>query len=524
MTAPSNLEQALASRREGRMADAERFCLAALSEKPGFAPVIYLLGELLWARGAYDEACDRFGQAIPAADKFAQDYLANQIQRLNQCDWHGYESSRALTTRLVRTGGAVVNPVNFMYISDSASDQSLCARLTAYRKYPAARPLWTRRSRRPGKIRLGYLSSDFYDHAVAHVIAGVFEHHDRNAFELTAISCCPEWQSPIRNQITGAFDHFLNVMDLDDMTVARLIFDRDIDVLISLSGYAYRARPQILAHRPAPVQVSFLGFPGSLGAPYVDYLIADQIVLPPEERRFYAEKIAWMPHVYQPTDDRNFRGPAVSDRQSEGLPADGVVLMAYNQLCKVSPGMFAAWMRILHRSPRAVLWLSEGGDAARINLRQAARDSGIDPARLIFAPRIASREAHLARHHLADLFIDTLPYNAHSTASDALWFGLPVVTCRGGAFPGRVCASLVTAAGFPELAVDGLDDYENLIVDLAGDPARLAALRQQVERRAPESPLFQTENYTRHLESAYRTMYEASQSGLAPESFAVKAS
>ncbi len=519
---PARVNLGLALQQLKRRPEARAAFEAAALRAPRYAPAHQMLGLFLWDGGDFAAAAQSLGRAMALDPAFSSAFQNDQIGRLSNCDWRGYDEAAALATRLVRGAVANIDPIAFMYASNLAADHCASGRL-AGRRYPAMPPLEKRRTRRPGKIRLGYLASDFYDHAVAHAIIGVLEHHDRDQFELTAFSYCPAYPSPIRDRVVAAFDTFLNIKDFDDASIARLIHEREIDVLVNLSGYAYRARPQILSWRPAPVQVSYLGFPGSMGAPFVDYLIADRIVIPPPETRLYSEKIAWMPHCYHPTDDTTFRGPPVSTRQAEGLPDEAIVLMAYNQPGKIAPQMFAAWMNVLRRVPKAVLWLADGGEAACGNLGREAVAAGIDPTRLVFAPRLSSREAHLARHHLADLFIDTLPYNAHTTASDALWFGLPVVTCRGGAFPGRVCASLLTAAGFPELVCENLEDYEALIVDLAEDPARLATLRARVSEAAPKSPLFDTTQYTRDLEAAYRAMHARSQSASAPKGFDVAA-
>ncbi len=514
-----NLGQAL--RTLGRFDEARAAFDLAVKHAPDFAYAHLLLADTLWKLEKYEPAARSYETAVRLDPAFAAEVEAAQIERLDQADWRGYKTSVDLTVKLTRSGALAMNAVKFMYCTGAPADHQQCGRLTA-RKNPPRPPLWTGQARREGKIRLGYLTSDFYDHSVAHVAAGFLERHDRDRFELTAFSCSPPYPSPIRERIVAAFDHFENLADADDQAIARLIRERDIDVLVYLSGYAYRARPGVLAWRPAPVQVNFLGYPGTMGAPYVDYLIADRHVIPQDETGFYDEQIVWMPHTYQPTDDKVARSGGSRTRAQENLPQDAFVLMAYHPASKISPAIFAAWMRILARLPGSVLWLQEAPQVAQENLRREAAARKIDPSRLVFSQRLLSRPDHMARHQLADLFIDSLPYNAHSTASDALWAGLPVVTCRGGAFPGRVCAGLLAAAGFPELIAGDLTAYENLIVALASDPARLAALRARVEVEAPQSPLFDTAAYTRHLEAAWQTMYEATQAGRPPASFQVE--
>lgn len=518
---PACMNHGLALQGLGRLDEAIAAFTRAVTQAPEFAPAHYMLGRLLWWQGAYDDAVRHIEKAATLAPEFATEHEYDQLERLEQANWRGYEASVALTKRLTWAGTLAMNAVKFMYASDSAADHQQCARVNARLRYPARLPLWTGQKRREGKIRLGYLTSDFYDHAVAHIAAGYLEHHDRERFELTAFSCCPPYPSAIRDRVVAAFDHFENLAEADDAAVARLIRERDIDILVFLSGYAYRARPGVLAFRPAPVQVNFQGYPGTLGASYVDYLIADRHVVPPSDTGFYDEKIVWMPHTYQPTDNAVPRSGPTRTRAQEGLPERGVVFMAYHPAPKISPAIFGAWMRILTRTPGSVLWLQQASEQAAANLRGEAEARGVDPARLVFSERLTAREAHIARHALADLFIDSLPYNAHSTASDALWAGLPVVTCLGGAFPGRVCAGLLAAAGMPELAAENLAAYEEMVVALAHDPERLAAIRRRVREEAPHSPLFDTAAYTRDLEAAYQTMYERRQAGLPAAAFAV---
>ncbi len=520
---PALINLGVAFRQLGRLDDAARAFAAVIMAWPDFAAAHYLLGQVVWEQGGYDEASQYIRRAILFSPEFANDYQDQVYDRLSKCDWRGYEAMKALVTQLVKAGNPATSPLNFMYYSNSIADQDQCARTFARRNHPQRPALWNGEPRRPGKIRIGYLSSDFHDHPVAHLLAGVLEAHDRDAFEIVGFSCSPPMDQPIRQRIIPAFDAFLEVAHLNDLAIAQLVRGRDIDILVSLSGYTVNGRPDVLTGRPAPVQVNYHGYPGSLGAPYVDYLIADRQVVPEADARYYVEKLAWLPNSYQPTDDKGQIADATPVRAEAGLPQDGFVFMAYNASRKISPDIFAAWMRILNRTPGSALWLMDSGEAAQTNLRREAQARGVDPGRLVFAPRLDSRADHLARHRLADLFIDTWPYNAHSTASDALWAGLPVLTCEGDTFPSRVGASLVRAAGLGELATRSLVDYEDLAVDLAKDPARMAALRERTRTDVHKSPLFQTAAYTRHLEAAYRTMFERVQAGLPPQAFEVPA-
>jgi predicted O-linked N-acetylglucosamine transferase (SPINDLY family) len=278
----------------------------------------------------------------------------------------------------------------------------------------------------------------------------------------------------------------------------------------------------IFARRPAPVQVNYLGFPATLGAPYIDYILADRIVIPESERQFYSEQVAWLPHSYQANDSSRAEAERTATRAEHGLPETGFLFCSFNQTYKLTPSVFARWMGILKEVPFSVLWLLGGNDQFPRNIRREAEKAGVAPERIVFAP-MADLPGHLARLSLADLFLDTSPYNSHTTASDALWAGLPLITCRGTTFPGRVAESLLTAIGLPELVAEDMAAYERLAMELAKDPSRLSCLRQKLENNRRSAPLFDTLHFTRHVEAAYRTMWEISQAGQAPRSFAVPA-
>ncbi len=519
---PAAVNASIALNFVGRVDEAETMLRRAMVLDPRFAAAPFMLSQLLWDRGDYDQACEALGRAMKLAPEFTLENYATLYSKLGDCDWRGLDALKALMTKKIRAGSVISSPLTFMYYSESVADQGQCARSYAHSVYPPQKPLWSGQERKPGKIRVGYMSSDYYNHAVARLMAGVLENHDREKFELFAYSLMPPIDHDIRNRIIPAFDHFNEVAHLDHVTIANKIREDDIDILVNLNGYTLNTRPEIMALRPARIQVSLLGYPGTTGAPYMDYLIADRSVVRLEDMRHYSEKIVWMPHTYQPTDDKVLVASRTPTREAEGLPEDAFVFSAYNPTRKIGPAVFAAWMRILSRVPGSVLWLQDGGEAAAANLRREAEGQGIDPERLVFATFAPAHEDHLARLKLADLYIDTTPYNAHSIASDVMWMGVPVITCRGATFPGRVCAGLVEAAGFPELVTDNLQDYENLAVDLALDRERLAALRERMETEGRSSPLFQTATYTRHLEQAYTTMFERAQKNLPTEYFAVR--
>ena len=364
---------------------------------------------------------------------------------------------------------------------------------------------------RSGRLRIGYLSSDFHDHATAYLIAELIERHDRDRFEIYGYSYGADPGGAMRARLVSAFDRFTDIDALPHRDAAARIRADDIDILVDLKGHTHRARPKILAFRPAPVQVNYLGFPGTMGAPFIDYIVADEFIVPRDRQMLFAEKLAYLPDCYQPNDTRR-EIAAAPGRAACGLPAQGFVFCAFNNSFKITPAFFAIWMRLLQQVPGSVLWLLESNALVRRNLGAAAVAAGVDPGRLVFAP-MQPHGQHLARHRHADLFLDTLPCNAHTTASDALWAGLPVLTCVGETFAGRVAGSIVRAAGLAELATNSPRDYEAQALALARDPARLAGIRSRLGAGREKLPLFDMAKRTRDLEALYARMAEICRSG-----------
>lgn len=321
-----------------------------------------------------------------------------------------------------------------------------------------------------------------------------------------------------REALAAALDGLVDLRGVDDTAAAGRIHEDGIDILVDLNGYTTGARTGIMARRPAPVQVNFLGYPGTMGVDFIDYIIADPVILPREQQQFYDEQVVWMPDSYQPNDSRRHADTVSRRRSTFGLPETGFVFCCFNACWKITPAMFAIWMRLLAATPGSVLWLLGAGGPAPDNLRREATAQGISPERLIFAAQRPAAE-HLARQHAADLFLDTLPYNAHTTAADALWEGLPLLTCAGTGFPGRVAASLLHAALLPELVTTSLADYEDRALSLAREPVTLAALRERLRLR--RGPLFDMARYTRHLEAGYTRMVDCWRAGEPPRSFSV---
>lgn len=366
------------------------------------------------------------------------------------------------------------------------------------------------------KIRLGYYSSDFYNHATAHLMAGLFEGHDRSKFEIVAFSFGPKQKDEMQIRLTSAFNQFIDVDSKSDVEIAALSRSLDIDIAIDLKGYTTHSRMNIFAYRAAPIQVNYLGYPGTMSAPYIDYLIADSVLIPKTDQSYYSEKIAYLPNSYQVNDSERKITNKLFTRQELALPESAFVFCCFNNNFKITPCTFDVWMNILKKVDNSVLWLFEDNAVAATNLSKEAERRGIDASRLIFAKRMMNAD-HLARHKAADLFLDTFIYNAHTTASDALWAGLPVLTVKGNTFASRVAASLLNAIDLPELITDSHEHYESLAVELATNPEKLYAIKTRLEKNRLTTPLFNTALFVQHIEAAYTQMYDRYQENLPPE-------
>jgi predicted O-linked N-acetylglucosamine transferase (SPINDLY family) len=440
---------------------------------------------------------------------------------LHACDWRTLARERSKALGGLRLGRRTIQAFDCKAIATSEEDNLHAARLWVADECPASsQPLWRGERYRHDRIRVAYLSTDLRAHAVGFLIVGAIEHHDKSRFETTGISLGSDDKSETRARFEAGFDRFIDVREKSDNEVASLLREMEIDIAVDLNGFTGDPRTRILARRPAPIQVNYLGYPGTMGADYIDYVIADPIVITPEEERYYSEKVAYLPDCYQANDSRRATVENVLSRAEAGLPEQSFVFASFNNTYKISPDVFSVWMRLLSGVEGSVLWLLEDNPFAAENLRREAAARNVSPDRLIFAPR-TTPDRHLARQPVADLFLDTLPYNAHTTASDALWVGLPVITTPGTTFPGRVAASLLTASGLPELVTPSLDDYERLALTLARDPAALAALKAKVKSARTSSALFDTARFTRHLEAALTQMWERHQAGLSPQTFVV---
>jgi predicted O-linked N-acetylglucosamine transferase (SPINDLY family) len=495
----------------------------ALALRPDYAEALFSRGDVLNELCRHEEATPSYERAIALRPDHPYAYSGLAEAALATCDWRRMAELSARLATSVSEGSAIVNPFTLIRCSDDPALHLQCASTFIADKLGGPRPpLWTGTVRAHERLRLAYLSADFHRHATAYLTAELFELHDRERFEVTGIAFGRDDGSDIRRRLVKSFDRFHDVRAKDDREIATLLHALEVDIAVDLKGYTQDSRPEIFSYRPAPIQVNYLGYPGTMGADFIDYIIGDAIVTPLHRQAFYREKIVQLPDAYQVNDRKRRIAEHTPSRSEVGLPKDGFVFCCFNNSYKITAPVFDIWMRLLREISASVLWLLRDNATAESNLRREAQARGVDPERLIFAGR-TSVEDHLARHRLADLFLDTLPYNAHTTASDALWAGLPVLTCQGEAFAGRVAASLLHAVGLPELVTHNLNDYEAQARGLAGDDALLRSLRGRLAANRQTHPLFDTDRFRHHIEAVYLRMWEIHQRGEAPRSFAVEA-
>lgn len=495
----------------------------AVALHPGYAAAHKNRADILIEMRRHKEALASYNRAIALGPN--QPYLHGSRLHTQMAigDWEDFAARVKEISNQIKQGKPAAAPFALMAAPVDAATLKRAAELCAAEQYPqAAQPLWTGEHPPHERIRIGYFSADFHNHATAHLMVQMFERHDSAHFETFAFSFGPHSDDPMRQRLMAAFDHFFDVKDENDQTIAKLAQQQQVDIAIDLKGYTQESRPAIFALRPAPIQVSYLGFPGAMGAPYIDYIIADAVVIPTDHFGFYSEKVVQLPYCYQVNDRQRPIAQATPTREALGLPEAGFVFCCFNNNFKITPDLFTIWMGLLARVAGSVLWLYEGNQTICRNLRQEAQRHGIAPQRLIFAPRIGLAE-HLARHRQADLFLDTFYYNAHTTSSDALWSGLPLLTCIGDTFASRVAASLLRALELPELITHNHDEYAALALRLATEPETLASLKAKLAHHRLIQPLFNTELFTRHIEAAYSAMWQRHQAGLAPDHLLIPA-
>jgi predicted O-linked N-acetylglucosamine transferase (SPINDLY family) len=495
----------------------------AIAVKPEYADAWYNRGNAQKELKEWREAADSMARALSINPDI--DYLSGAYFHLLMmiCDWTSFDELLNRMVIKIENYERAATPFPVLGVIDSLSIIKQATLICMADKYPShsMSQKFVKRSRRD-KIRIGYYSADYHNHATMLLMAELFEKHDRSKFEIIAFSFGPDKaDDAMRKRVSSAFDKFIDIRTKTDKEVVELSRALEIDIAVDLKGFTKGARTDIFSFRAAPIQVNYLGYPGTMGAEFMDYLIADPVLVPKELQRFYTEKIVYMPNSYQVNDAKREIADKVFTRIELGLPKTGFVFSCFNNNYKITPRIFDCWMRILECVEGSVLWLLEDNPHVSDNLRMEAVRRGVDAQRLVFARNMPLPE-HLARHRSADLFLDTFPYNAHTTASDALWAGLPVLTCIGESFAARVAASLLNAVQLPELITSTQEEYEALAIELATDPEKLSAIRRKLERTRITAPLFDSDLFTRHIEAAYEEMYERYQLDMRPDHIYVK--
>ncbi len=478
----------------------------AIELRPDYAEAHRNLGSALRRIGDVAAALEAFETAVALNPAFAEALAQMQQQMRHICAWNGLDKLSSRLIEMVERGSGTVNPFLFLCLDTTPAQQLLCARRWAAENLPSSETRPKRSSRRGDRITIGYLSADFQEHATACLISELFSLHDRTRFNILGYSYGRDDGSAARRRLVKSFDRFADLEAASFAEAASRIREDSVDILVDLKGYTANARPQILALRPAPVQVNYMGFPGTMGTEVMDYIIVDPFVVPADQQPYFAEKLIHLPGCYQVNDRTRPISSRIPSRAECGLPASGFVFCCFSASYKITPKVFDVWMRLLRSVEGSALWLLESNPLATANLKRAADARGVAADRLIFARTLPNPD-HLARFAIADLFLDTLPYNAHTVASDALWGGCPVVTCAGKTFASRVAGSLLRAVGLPELVASSLDEYEELALTLARNPEQCRGVREKLRERRLSSTLFDSPQFTHQLENAYEAMW-----------------
>lgn len=429
-------------------------------------------------------------------------------EKLHICDWTNYDSIRQRIINGIENGIPTCGALALMSISDSAHQHYQAAKLFAQKSFSdKEKQLSKGNNYNHDKIRIAYISPDLREHPVGHLMAGIFEHHDKSKFETIAISLGIDDHSRLRSRMLKAFDHFIDCRAMNAEKIAEVIREMEIDIAVDLGGYTSDTRSDVFTYRPAPAHVNFLGYPGSMAMTHMDYIIADRHVIPESDQEFYSERVIYLPECYLPTDSSLKISDQTPSRKACGLPENGFVFCSFSHDYKISPAIFDIWMKLLKQIPDSVIWLMSRNELSQRHLKAEAELRGVDPNRLIFAERTPLVEDHLARYRNADLFLDTHPYNAHTTAADALMTGLPIITCMGNSFPSRVAGSFLHALGVPELIAYSHEAYESLALQLANEPILLNQIREKISRNKVSVTIFNSEKFCRSLEDVYTKIY-----------------
>ena len=509
--------RAMALRKLNRLEEALASYDKAIALKPQLAYAYVNRAKTLNKLKRHEEALASLDKAL--ALKPDSEFLLGDLlhTKMYICDWSNLETIIAQIAHKIKNAERVCSPFPLIATTHSPELRRKASEIYNLAEHPVsnALPRIARRQRRT-KIRIGYFSSDFREHPISYLTAELFEKHDRSRFDVLAFSFSPFTSDGTQQRLVSAFDKFIDVRHRSDKEVAMLARELEIDLAVDLNGFTRGCRPNIFSMRAAPVQVNYLDPGGTMGADYMDYLIADTTLIPMSSQKYFSERIAYLPNTYLVSDSKRHISTKAWTRAELGLPKDAFVFCCFNNNNKITPEVFDSWMRILQQVDGSVLWLLEYNAMASSNLIREAKTRGLNSERLIFAERMPLPD-HLARLRLADVFLDTLPYNAHTTASDALWAGLPVLTRIGETFAGRVAASLLNAIGLPELITSTSQEYETLAIELATNEAGVANIKTKLAQNRLTKPLFDTQLFTQHIEAAYSAMYQRYQSGLAPD-------
>ena len=502
----------------GRLSDAIHSFDIAIKLKPSYGSPYTNRGYAYHELKHFSLAIDDFKKSFEI--NASQNYLYGALfhSQMFICAWQDFETNIETLYREINKGNKISTSFPVLALTDSLSIQRKASEIWIQDKYPFNSTLGSiSKFQRKSKLRIGYYSADFKEHPISYLTAELFELHDKSRFELIAFYFGQLDTSNIQKRISSAFDRFIDVRLKSDDAVAKMSRDLYIDIAVDLTGPTQNSRVGIFSYRAAPIQINYLGYSGTMGAKYYDYIIADNVVIPKKNQKNYVEKITYLPNCYLPHDRSQAISSRIYTKQECDLPLNGFVFCCFNAAYKINPIIFDSWMRILKATENSVIWLTWYNDFAMSNLRFEAEKRGVNSNRLIFAQRTKLIENHLARHSLADLFLDTIPYNAHTTTLDALWAGLPVLTCMGESFASRAAASALNAIELPELMTTNQDQYETKAIELAKNPAKLTAIKDKLDRNRLTTALFDTPRFTKHLEAAYTKMYERYQADLPPD-------
>ena len=496
---------------------------AAIELKGDYTEAHHNRGIALQEIKQFELALDSFEKALNIKPDYP--FIKGEINhcKMQISKWDSYYELLEDINKDVLEGRLSASSFGYQGICNEPRLLSKAANLFSSYKFPQKIiKIRNSKKKRNKKIKIAYLCGEFRDQATSILMIHMWELHDKSKFEIIGLDNGWNDKSPIRKRIEAAFDQLIDITAMSDLKVKQLIHDEYIDILVNLNVFFGKYRNSVFSYKAAPIQVNYLGFPGTMGVGYMDYLIADKTVIPENFQEFYAEKIVYLPNCYQVNDRQREIADQAFTKEELGLPNVGFVFCCFNNNYKITPPTFDGWVRILKAVEGSVLWLLEDNPSARTNLQKEAKARALDPNRLVFAKRLNLPE-HLARHKVADLFLDTLPYNAHTTASDALWAGLPVLTCMGHSFASRVAASLLKAMELPELITASQDEYETTAIELATYPEKLHAIKEKIERNRLTTALFDTPRFTKHIESAFTQMYERYQADLPPDHLHIEA-